>query len=117
MASVSGKVERELTVELDPARETVLALALREAVTNVVRHAGARTCRISLEQTGEETRLEVRDDGRGGSTPEGIGLASMRERIEGLGGSLERGVETGTSLRIVLPRREAPARDLKERSA
>ena len=73
-------------VELDPVQETVLALALRESVTNVVRHAGARTCRITLEQTGEETRLEVHDDGRGGAAPEGIGLASMRERVEGLGG-------------------------------
>src|ERR1700712_5209312 len=73
-------------VELDPVQETVLALALRESVTNVVRHAGARTCRITLEQTGGETRLEVHDDGRGGSAPEGIGLASMRERVEGLGG-------------------------------
>jgi two-component system sensor histidine kinase DesK len=108
-------------VELDSARETVLALALREAVTNVVRHAGARICRISLEQTAEETRLEVRDDGRGGAAPEGIGLASMRERVEGLGGSLERSAETGTSLRIVLPRRSAPFLDsppeLKEETA
>jgi two-component system sensor histidine kinase DesK len=95
-------------VELDPARETVVALALREAVTNIVRHAGARTCRIALEQTSEETRLEVSDDGRGGSAPEGIGLASMRERVEGLGGRLERRAETGTSLRITLPRRQSP---------
>jgi two-component system sensor histidine kinase DesK len=95
-------------VELDPVQETVLALALRESVTNVVRHAGARTCRITLEQTGEETRLEVHDDGRGGSAPEGIGLASMRERVEGLGGRLERHAETGTSLLITLPRRKAP---------
>lgn len=109
-------------VELDPEAETVLALALREAVTNVVRHAGAHTCRIALEQTEEETRLEVRDDGRGGSAPEGIGLASMRERVEGLGGRLERRAETGTSLRIVLPRRKAPVLaaplgDLRERPA
>ncbi|MEO6194008.1 MAG: sensor histidine kinase [Thermoanaerobaculia bacterium] len=110
-------------VELDPARETVVALALREAITNVVRHAGARACRITLEQTGEETRLEVSDDGRGGSAPEGIGLASMRERVEGLGGRLERHAETGTSLRITLPRRPAPflaegaERTLKERPA
>jgi len=95
-------------VALDPGAESVFALALREAVTNVVRHAGAGTCRITLEQTGEETRLEVRDDGRGGSAPEGIGLASMRERVEGLGGRLERRAETGTSLLIVLPRRKAP---------
>jgi two-component system sensor histidine kinase DesK len=109
-------------VELDPEAETVLALALRESVTNVIRHAGARTCRISLEQAAEETRLEVRDDGRGGSAPEGIGLASMRERVEGLGGRLERRVETGTSLRIVLPRRRpslpvSPLSDLQERPA
>lgn len=95
-------------VALAPAQETVLALALREAVTNVVRHAGAGTCRITLEQTAGETRLEVSDDGRGGSAPEGIGLASMRERVEGLGGRLERRVETGSSLLITLPRRQAP---------
>ena len=92
-------------MELEPAQETALALALREAVTNIIRHAGAATCRITLEQTAAETRLEVRDDGRGGSAPEGIGLASMRERVEGLGGRLERRAGTGTSLSIVLPRR------------
>ena len=114
-------------VELDPARETVLALALRESVTNVIRHAGARTCRITLEQSADETRLEVSDDGRGGSAPEGIGLASMRERVEGLGGRLDRLGETGTSLLgtsllIKLPRRKdaflaSPLADLKERQA
>jgi two-component system sensor histidine kinase DesK len=91
-------------VELAPVQETVLALALRESVTNVIRHAGAATCRITLEQTAQETRLEVEDDGRGGAAPEGIGLASMRERVEGLGGTLARGEGSGTSLRIVLPR-------------
>jgi two-component system sensor histidine kinase DesK len=103
-------------------QETVLALAMRESVTNVVRHAGAGTCRITLEQTGEETRLEVSDDGRGGSAPEGIGLASMRERVEGLGGRLDRLAETGTSLLIVLPRRKdfvpaSPPAALEERPA
>jgi two-component system sensor histidine kinase DesK len=98
-------------VELQPAEETVLALALREAVTNVIRHAGAFTCRITLEQTPTETRLEVCDDGRGGTAPEGIGLASMRERVEGLGGRLERRAGTGTSLLIVLPRRSEPAEE------
>ncbi|MFY9826492.1 MAG: sensor histidine kinase [Thermoanaerobaculia bacterium] len=94
-------------VNLEPAQETVLALALREAVTNIIRHAGASTCRIALEQTAAETRLEVCDDGRGGGAPEGIGLASMRERVEGLGGRLERRAGTGTSLLITLPRRPA----------
>jgi two-component system, NarL family, sensor histidine kinase DesK len=103
-------------VELQPAQETVLALALREAVTNVIRHAAARTCRISLEQTADEIRLEIHDDGRGGSAPEGIGLASMRERVEALGGRLERRAGTGTSLLIVLPREkpEPEPRELPE---
>src|SRR5215203_2207456 len=96
-------------VELEPVRETVLALALREAVTNVVRHARASTCRISLEMMEGEVRLEIRDDGRGGQTPEGIGLSSMRERVEGLGVRLERRTEGGTALLLVLPVR-APVR-------
>jgi two-component system, NarL family, sensor histidine kinase DesK len=94
-------------VELDPARETVLALALREAVTNVIRHAGARTCRISIEPTEGEVRLEVKDDGRGGLASEGTGLAAMRERVEGLGGRVERQGEGGTTLAVTLPRRTA----------
>jgi two-component system, NarL family, sensor histidine kinase DesK len=91
-------------VELPAIEETILSLALREAVTNVIRHARANTCRITLEQTEKETRLEVRDDGRGAAAPEGVGLSVMRERVEGLGGRLERQVEGGTVLAVVLPR-------------
>lgn len=90
-------------VQPGPARETVLALALREAVTNVIRHSGAKTCRISLEEQDGEVVLEVRDDGRGGASPFGIGLSSMRERVEGLGGRMERLVEGGTALIVALP--------------
>lgn len=97
-------------VALSPAEETALAFALREAVTNVVRHAGARSCRILLEQLDDATRLEVSDDGRGGEAPDGVGLSAMRERIEGLGGEMTRTTEGGTRLSIVLPRRTvAPA--------
>ena len=95
-------------VEPGPARETVLALALKEAVTNVIRHSGARTCRISLQEENGEVVLEIRDDGRGGSAPFGIGLSSMRERVEGLGGRMERRGEEGTVLIVALPLREAP---------
>jgi len=117
LASAGVKLEYfAAPVELQPDQEAVLALALREAVTNVIRHAAAHTCRIALEQTAAEVRLEVRDDGRGGSAPEGIGLASMRERVEALGGRLERKAGTGTSLLIVLPREkpEPEPRELNE---
>jgi two-component system, NarL family, sensor histidine kinase DesK len=94
-------------VELGPAEETVLCLALREAVTNVMRHSGARTCRISLDEEDGEVRLEVRDDGRGGAATEGVGLSAMRERVEGLGGRMERSTDGGTAVLVALPRRTA----------
>lgn len=91
-------------LELPLVEETILSLALRESITNVIRHARASTCRISLEQTEDETRLEVRDDGRGAAGTEGVGLSVMRERVEGLGGRLERRVDGGTVLALTLPR-------------
>ena len=112
-------------VELDPARETVLALALREAVTNVVRHAGARTCRITLEQTAEETPA-----GGARRRPRRLGARGDRPRLDARAGRGARrhgwsaSAETGTSLRITLPRRQSPrlagtsaALTLKERPA
>lgn len=89
--------------DLDPEGEHVLALALREAVTNVVRHARALTCRVTITtMEPEKVVLEVADDGRGGGA-EGSGLAGMRERVEALGGTVERESDGGTRLRVVLP--------------
>ena len=90
-------------VGITPAQESVLALALREAVTNVVRHAQAKTCRLQLLQVNGVCRLEIQDDGRGGLHAEGDGLRGMRERIEALGGSLLQDAHAGTKLTITLP--------------
>jgi two-component system sensor histidine kinase DesK len=79
---------------------------VREAVTNVVRHAEARTCRLRLEQQNGSFRLEIQDDGRGGSGLEGNGLRGMRERVEALGGTLDRRCDAGTTLTITLPVKE-----------
>lgn len=87
--------------------ETVLALALREAVTNVIRHAAARQCRVKLEvlagAEGDSVRMEVSDDGRGGDTPEGDGLQGMRQRISAQGGTMLRNTGSGTALVITVP--------------
>jgi two-component system sensor histidine kinase DesK len=88
---------------LPAAQERVLGLALREAVTNVVRHAHATVCRLTLRREGGWCELEVADDGRGGELREGSGLAGMRERVEALGGILERQTAAGTRLRIRVP--------------
>ena len=90
-------------VRLEPTQESILALALREAVTNILRHANARRCRLSLAQVNGTCRLEIQDDGRGGHLVEGNGLRGMRERIEALGGTLLRETSEGTRLTITLP--------------
>ncbi len=82
-------------VTLPPKQETVLALAVREAITNVVRHAGATTCRISLQPHSGGIVLRIEDDGVGGVPSEGHGLSGMRERIASIGGTLA--VDAGTA--------------------
>lgn len=64
-------------------------MALREAVTNVVRHAGARRATISIAAEGPDVRLEVSDDGRGYTGLAGAGISGMRERIAALGGLVD----------------------------
>jgi two-component system sensor histidine kinase DesK len=96
-----------------PQEETALALALREAVTNIVRHARATTCRLRFISEAGQRRLVVEDDGQQTVVREGNGLRGMRERIESLGGrfSMEQGIaqDHGTRLIIELPHREAAA--------
>jgi two-component system sensor histidine kinase DesK len=98
------QVESEVEpAALSPTQENVVALALREAVTNVLRHAEATSCRLSLRSNREFCELEVADNGRGGRHREGSGLAGMRERVEALGGALECDGSSGTRLRVRVP--------------
>lgn len=108
-----------LDVAIDPALaayvldDPVFGWATREAITNVVRHAHARSCRISLQTTLEQTILMVTDDGRGmgsmrGSPPRGQGLTGLGERVSEAGGVLEIRASAGgrgTELVVLLPRR------------
>ena len=92
-----------------PAAVEVAAYRIaQEAMTNVVRHAGARRCTVGLDpDAGGVLRLEVKDDGRGmdGGRGVGVGLSSMRERAEELGGTLvvEAAPAGGTVVRAELP--------------
>jgi len=101
-AGVAVKSE-SADIPLTPAQESVVALVVREAVTNVVRHAGAHNCLVRLQPVNGNCQLEIHDDGRGGDSVEGNGLRGMRERIEALGGTLERDTQTGTRLMVEFP--------------
>lgn len=85
--------------------ETALALSLREAVTNIQRHAHGRTARVEFAIEAGEAVLRIVDDGRGGAISPGNGLAGMRERIEALGGRLriDSRKGEGTRLEIRIP--------------
>jgi two-component system sensor histidine kinase DesK len=90
--------------DLGANEETVLSLAIREAVTNIVRHAHATRCTMRFEITGEGYRLlTVEDDGRNLNPREGNGLRGMRARVQALGGRLRIERQSGTRLVIELP--------------
>lgn len=90
-------------VELAPRQEQVLSMALREAVTNVVRHSGGARCRVSLRPEASHAVLRVSDDGRGGVAAPGSGLEGMRSRLEDAGGSLVLRSEGGFTVEARLP--------------
>ena len=90
-------------MDLPPGREEILAMCLREAVTNVIRHSAARQCRISLAREDSRLLLTVADDGRGGAIREGAGLAGMRERVEQAGGDLTVDGTRGVALTARVP--------------
>jgi signal transduction histidine kinase len=94
---------------LPAAVEVAAYRIVQEALTNVVRHAGASECviHLALDEADETLRLEIRDDGRG-LPPErgrGVGVASMRERAAELGGEcvVESFPAGGTCVRASLP--------------
>jgi two-component system sensor histidine kinase DesK len=90
-------------IAMTPAQESVVALIMREAVTNVVRHAQAQHCQLRIAPNNGNCVFEIEDDGRGGFQAEGNGLRGMRERVEALGGTLVRDSSSGTKLKFEFP--------------
>lgn len=93
---------------LTPRHEATLSMVLREAVTNIVRHAHASECSIELSSGSTITHMVIADNGRGDIREEGNGLRGMRERLHELGGRLTLDSSQGTRLRIELPQTAEP---------
>jgi signal transduction histidine kinase len=134
---VDGYIERSgIDVDLDldrdfdrlpPDTELALFRLVQEALTNVSRHAGSPTARIALTRegngSGQNAVLTIEDEGRGmpdvgmraliggrRALERGVGLASMRERLNQIGGRLEIDSAVGrTIVRAIIPLREQPA--------
>jgi len=104
------RIEFELDPDLTPlpaAVETALYRAACEALTNVVRHARARSCCVRLDVANGHVTLRVEDDGDGftAAAEPGVGLRSMRERAAELGGRLTLGAgeRGGAGVELCLP--------------
>lgn len=104
-------------VNLSSGQVNVLCLALREAVTNIVRHAHATVCHVALLEKDSTIHFTIEDNGLGGQIREGNGLRGMRERLQSLAGAVKLTVSAnrGTSLQIMMPlASESPARSVGE---
>ncbi|MEV5977876.1 histidine kinase [Streptomyces sp. NPDC052114] len=114
-AGIAADVPLEAPAELPGEDgEAALAWALREAVTNVVRHSGARRCTVAFtaRQTlaGRLLELSVEDDGTGGAgTASGNGLTGLAERVDAVGGALETGPAARGGFRLTVRVPFAPA--------
>jgi signal transduction histidine kinase len=95
-----------------PEVDATAYVVVQEALTNVLRHAGATTAVVRLRREDGTLEITVTDDGRAvapaGETGAGLGIPGMRSRVEALGGALEAGPlpDRGFGVRAVLPLRD-----------
>ncbi|HEY2258525.1 MAG TPA: histidine kinase [Solirubrobacteraceae bacterium] len=123
MALSAAGIEAEVElaqVRFDPQVEAVLAWAVREGATNVIRHSGASHCTVTVTSRLGGAEVEVADDGDGGGAGDGSGvsaggmngsgvnghgghgLAGLRERATGLGGWVEAGARPAGGFRLAV---------------
>jgi two-component system sensor histidine kinase UhpB len=111
------RIERDLQAKLPPLSpdvELVIYRVAQEALTNALRHSGARNAKVSLTADAEFVALAVTDDGKGLPTPlpaGTAGIAGMRERALLVGGmlSVASSAETGIEVRLTIPIEEEDA--------
>jgi signal transduction histidine kinase len=93
---------------LEPRAVLSIQRIVLEAITNTVRHSGAKRLRFAARQHGGHIEILIEDDGHGfdaAATPGGHGLASMRARAARLGGRIHIAARegAGTTVRLLVP--------------
>lgn len=101
---------------LPPTVDHAAFRIIQESVTNVIRHAGTRRCRVSIDHRPDELRIEITDDGHNGTgdAGSGYGISGMRERVALLNGRFSAGPRSEggflVSARLPLPTDAGQAR-------
>jgi two-component system, NarL family, sensor histidine kinase DesK len=90
----------------DPAHQELFGWAVREGLTNVIRHSRARSCAVRVSAS----CVEIVDDGHGSAAPSGNGLRGLRERAAAAGGGVDAGPvqPAGWRLRVWVPAVDEP---------
>jgi len=112
-ARIAARIEPEFhrpAVTLDPAVVAVLAWAVREGATNVIRHSRSTRCVVRITADGPQAGVEIVDDGVGAGAgagagvpnDEGSGLPGLCERVRALGGQLEAGNQPDRGFRLAV---------------
>jgi two-component system sensor histidine kinase DesK len=108
-AGIDARIDADLP-EPPPAVDDALGWAVREGVTNILRHSEAATCSITARQEAGRIRLEIVNDGAPPAAGQGTGLAGLAERARALSGSVaaHRTPDGHFRLQVEVPR-QAPA--------
>jgi signal transduction histidine kinase len=104
-ATVPVELRADLAMPPPPALSEAAYFVVSEALTNVMKHSQARTAAIDVVSTDDALTVAVYDDGRGGASLSGTGLAGIAARARGLNGSFDLSSPPGgpTTLTVVLP--------------
>ncbi|MEM7764492.1 MAG: sensor histidine kinase [Pseudomonadota bacterium] len=108
-AGITLTVTGELP-ELDARQSKALGLSVREATTNIVRHARATHASVTINRAGDALEVSISDDGQAqtDTIEEGSGLSGLRRRVREVGGEASVRVDNGLCISIRLPVNEAP---------
>ncbi|MFS0784541.1 sensor histidine kinase [Bacillus sp. 1P06AnD] len=94
-------------IKISPLKENILSMCLKEAVTNIVKHSEADSCKLEIKQDWKDTKLMIYDNGHFKKKEEeemkGHGLLGIKERLEFVNGSIQLDTEQGTTLIITIP--------------
>jgi len=107
---LQGSMEWRLSEQLSEAKEHQLFLIVQEAMANIVKHAGAGSCTLTLADTERQVVMMLVDDGKGFKADQvkggSYGLSTMQERAQKLGGSADivSKVGSGTRVKVTIPK-------------
>jgi len=88
---IRTRVSSLLEHQISPRQNSELYMIIKEAVANCLKHSGASNMDIRIDEKGEFIILDIKDNGHGlvSTSGKGLGMTTIRERMEGLGGVLE----------------------------